>query len=253
MKDLIRKCLTVINSAHSLGRGFQPGQGVLLFDSSQAAEEVAFMFKGQWDTCNGVALPNLDEVAINTAASLVGAQWCYSGAAVTLLLRLPVDELLNRYAAGERNFSNANLRGAKLQELYLPKVNLSWAKLTGADLQQANLSQASFSEADLSQANLSEANLNQADLVRANLTGGNLGLASLIGADLYRATLREVNLCDAKLSGANLRLADLRGAELDGVDLTGANLQGAQFIAADLARAIMDGTSAKAIRKNGGN
>ena len=50
------------------------------------------------------------------------------------------DELLSRYADGERDFTGANLSGA----------NLSYADLSGADLTRANLSSADMTDANLS-------------------------------------------------------------------------------------------------------
>lgn len=164
-------------------------KNILLLDSSHAAVEIAFMLSGEWDGCNGVTLPQCDEVAVNTAASLVGASWCYSGAQSTLLTRLSVDELKRRYAAGDRNFVNANLRCAALNNLNLSGINLGWAKLRLSDLSKANLSGADLTAADLSNANLSQ----------TDLSGANLTLADLSGANLH-----EVNLSGACLRGAKL-------------------------------------------------
>ena len=202
---------------------------VLLFDECAAAKEVAFMLDGQWDGCNGVSLAKCDEVAINTAASLMGAKWCYGGASLAFLIRLTADDLLKRYAAGERNFINANLRCAMLNARNLSEINLSWAKLSWANLSGANLSGANLMVADLSEANLSGANLSQTSLARTNLTRANLNLANLRGADLSKACLSEANLTQADLRGANLSLADLRGANLDQASLSGACLTGAKM------------------------
>lgn len=84
------------------------------------------------------------------------------------------DELLARYAAGERDFGGVNLSGADLF-----RVNLSGANLSGVSLSGANLSGASLSWANLSGVSLSGANLSGADLFRANLFRANLS-----GADL---------------------------------------------------------------------
>ena len=92
------------------------------------------------------------------------------------------ENILKKYAAGERMFCKANLR---------------WANLSGA--------------------NLSGADLNGAYLSGANLSGADLREADLSGADLNGAYLR-----GAYLSGANLRGADLRWANLSGANLSGA-------------------------------
>ena len=204
-------------------------QDVLLFDSSTAAQEIAFMLRREWDGCNGVVMPKCDRVTVDTAANLVGAKWCHSGDSSALLIKLSTNELIRRYAVGERNFINANLRCTLLNELNLSKVNLSWAKLSWANLNGTNLSGADLTAADIREANLSQAKLSQTYLVRTNLTKANLWLADLRGADLSQADLREANLSEADLRGANLSLADLRGADLDQVNLSGANLTGAKL------------------------
>lgn len=198
MKDLLRRFSILQNRFPSLNTWSWRGRYVLLFDSESAAQEIAFMLGGEWDGCNGIAVHKFDQVAVNTAASLVGAKWCYGGDRVALLVRLPVDELKRRYAAGERNFINANLRCAMLNELNLSKANLSWAKLNWANLSRINLSGADLTAADLSNANLSE----------ADLRGANLSLADLRGANINQTNLSGTNLRGAKLNEANLTLDD---------------------------------------------
>ncbi len=83
------------------------------------------------------------------------------------------DELLAAYAAGRRDFTDANLRGA----------NLRGANLRGANLRGANLYGADLYGADLEGANLRGADLYGADLRSANLRGANLegcDLSSLV-------------------------------------------------------------------------
>ncbi len=100
---------------------------------------------------------------------------------------MDADELLKRYAAGDRDFTGANLARAKLIGANLVGVNL-W----GADLSGANLAKAK----------LWGANLCGANLVRANLTRANLSGANLVEANLRQAKLRYTKLYSANLSGA---------------------------------------------------
>jgi uncharacterized protein YjbI with pentapeptide repeats len=202
---------------------------VLLFDSSVAASDIAFMLGGQWDGCNGVVLPSSDKVAVNMAANLVGALWCHQGDSTALLALLGTDELLRRYAAGDRNFANANLRCAVLCEENLTRCNFSYVKLNFANLSGINLTEADLTSADLSDASLSGANLSQAALYRTLLTRANISEANLRGANLFKASLNDANLTQADLTGANLSFADLRGAILDEATLSGANLTGAKL------------------------
>lgn len=138
-------------------------------------------------------------------------------------------DLLERYAAGERDFggivlSEANLSRINLSDANLSQAVLSIANLSGANLSGANLSFAKMNVTRLSGANLVRANLqgtilNVANTIRANLSGADLRDAALIRAEMIRA-----NLTSARLSQANLNAADLRESTLRQADLTGANL-----------------------------
>lgn len=183
MKEFLRKSYSfaqLINSKLLSERRLD----VILCDCATAASEIAFMLGGQWDGCNGIVLSNPDQEAIKTAANLLGTTWCYQGEKIALLPLLKTDELLRRYALGERNFSNANLRCALLSEQNLSQSNLSNVKLNFANLSGANLSGADLTGVDLSDANLSGANLSDANLHRANLTRANLNEANLVGTNI---------------------------------------------------------------------
>jgi uncharacterized protein YjbI with pentapeptide repeats len=236
MKDLLRRKFSfVLNQFPNLT--LLPGpvpSYVLLFDSSTAAQDIAFMLSGQWDGCNGVVMPFYDEVSVNTAAKLYGASWCKRGDSIALLIRLMPNELISRYAAGERNFSNANLRCAMLAARSLKEVKLSYGKLNWANLSEANLSGADLTAADLSDANLTGASLSKSDLVRTNLSRANLELADLREANLSKADLSDACLREADLRGANLSYADLRGADLSEAKLDGACLTDAKLTLADM-------------------
>jgi uncharacterized protein YjbI with pentapeptide repeats len=157
---------------------------VLLCDSIAAASDMAFMLNGEWDGCNSLVFPKCDKVAIEAAASLLETSWCYQNTCEPVLIRLEVDELLRRYAIGDRFFINANLRCAQLSELCLENIDLSYAKLNLANLSSTNLSKANLMVVQMQSANLSCCNLSKSQLVRANLSGANLSDANLKGADL---------------------------------------------------------------------
>lgn len=241
MKGLLeRQVFEVLNRFTGLKKKLGRTSYILLFDSSAVAQEIAFMLDGQWDGCNGVVMFDYDEVAVNTVAKLHGASWCSRGDSAPVLIRLMADELIRRYAAGERHFINANLRCAMLAKSALSEVTLSRAKLSGANLIEANLIGADLTAADLSEANLSGVSLNKANLVRTNLTKANLGCADLRGANLSKANLSEACLCEADLRGANLSFAELRGSDLSKAQLLGANLTDAKLTLTDFERAALE-------------
>jgi DNA-binding transcriptional ArsR family regulator len=52
---------------------------IILLDSVEAAQEVAYSLRAIWDGCNGVEIPDFDPAALKTAASLAECQWCEVG------------------------------------------------------------------------------------------------------------------------------------------------------------------------------
>ncbi|MDX2239826.1 MAG: pentapeptide repeat-containing protein [Leptolyngbyaceae cyanobacterium bins.302] len=162
------------------------------------------------------------------------------------------EELLKKYATGERNFAAAklceeNLSGVNLSKANLCGANLSVANLCGTNLSEADLSKtklnvAKLSGANLSKANLSEANLNVANLTLADLSHADLRQASLVRAEMARAELSTANLSYANLSGADLKDAKLRQANLSHANLSRADLKWAAFTSANLTQANLHGT-----------
>ena len=76
---------------------------------------------------------------------------------------------MRRYAAGERDFSGIDLRGADLSEADLRGINLSSADLRGADLRESNLRFAKFQGANLEGAYLAKAFIADTDWRGANM------------------------------------------------------------------------------------
>jgi uncharacterized protein YjbI with pentapeptide repeats len=167
-------------------------------------------------------------------ASARGTGHCQHGTAILIGMakdqRDPpsnAQELLSRYAAGDRSFRFAGLHGEDLR-----KANLSKASLCEAD----------FGEAELREADLHEANLNAASFFQADLTGADLRDAELCCVNFYDAYLTAANLAGADLEGADLSYASLEGASLAGAILSGANFTGANLKAVDFGGARLDRT-----------
>ncbi|MBV6625715.1 MAG: pentapeptide repeat-containing protein [Rivularia sp. (in: Bacteria)] len=152
-------------------------------------------------------------------------------------------ELLQSYADGLRNFSEAELASLSLVGAKLSHVNLESATLADTNLSKADLFNAKLCKVRFARANLSEADLGEADLREANLREANLA-----GANLTGATLMNANLSGSNLSGACLSGAKLLGANLTEVNLTDANLKSASLAKAQLIRT--DLTNADFTRAN---
>ena len=155
-------------------------------------------------------------------------------------------ELLKRYAAGERDFTGADLRNGDLSNCDLRGVKLVRAQLRGANLSGANLQGADFSGASLevNMDGLPRVNLKKANLSDSRFDGANLSAALLQGASLRNARFTQAYLGATDFAGADLVGADFTGATFGGIGRTifqGANLRGAMFTNGDLTNCLFDG------------
>jgi uncharacterized protein YjbI with pentapeptide repeats len=133
-----------------------------------------------------------------------GGYCCILGVGV-----MTAEELLERYAAGERDFSGIEIEASD---------ELVGSNLTGINLSGAILAEMMLDRVDLSFANLRNAHFGQTSLCEANLKGANLS-----GASLDLTTLDSADLTDARLIGAYLE-----GASMAKVNFTRSNLTGAK-------------------------
>jgi uncharacterized protein YjbI with pentapeptide repeats len=122
------------------------------------------------------------------------------------------------------DFSEADLRYARIQESSLVNANffsanLSKATLVNNQMQHCSLRRAILQDADLRGSDLGEANLALSFMQRVKLDGCHLVKANLTGVDLGHSSLTNCNLQRADLSQSALYSVDLTDA-----DLTAANL-----------------------------
>ena len=129
----------------------------------------------------------------------------------------------------EANMSTSNFEKMIFSGNILEDADFTHSNLTGCDLKFSNLQGVRFTDANLSDTDLTIADLTDADLTRANLTksqliGSNLSYAHLEKANFTNANLRGTTLIESNLQKANFTNADLTEANLTGADLTGAIL-----------------------------
>ena len=129
------------------------------------------------------------------------------------------EELLARYAAGERDFR---------------ETDFADIALAGFDLLECD-----FSDSDFSGALLDGANLSGCRMVGTILRWASLGNADLTGCDLREADLTGANLSGADLSRSDVRDADFRAAVLTGTNFADTRRSAAtNFLAADVSTAV---------------
>lgn len=92
------------------------------------------------------------------------------------------EELLRRYAAGERDFSGVDLSYISLRDFNMFKVNFSNANLKGVEFTVAVMNYINFSGADLSESLLA------GEIAGCNFSYANLRNAHLRGSDLTELT-----------------------------------------------------------------
>ena len=189
---------------------------------------------------------------------------------------MKAEELLEKYAEGERDFEEEEILGCDFSNAQLSDASLSGASwyvftqyerikgqpnfsganlenarcvqtdLAGSNLAEANLTKADLTEASIDSANLHNANLQEANLAKADLESANLQNANLQGANLTKACLVSANFQNANLQEADLKLTDISGSNLSEANLTNAYLVGAELVNANLRKACLEGASLEA-------
>lgn len=143
---------------------------------------------------------------------------------------MTVEELLKRFAAGERRFNGSRI-SAEDYEALLDGRSLSGINLCGGVL-SGNWSGVNLSSAllygvkgegwDLQKSNLSMANLRGTLFAESNLTGCNFSNACLSGTYFTQVLIDEVDFNQADLRGANFSETSFCKVNLSGADLSGA-------------------------------
>ncbi|MEA5618902.1 pentapeptide repeat-containing protein [Cronbergia sp. UHCC 0137] len=119
------------------------------------------------------------------------------------------DELLERYASGERNFAGVELveYGSRPSKYSGPGSDLD-----GVVLRDINLQGAVFQ---------------QVYLIGADLTGADLGGIFMLSSCLSEGIIRDANLCGANVCRSGFINTDLRGTDLNNINATGTCFRGA--------------------------
>ncbi|HEU4881037.1 MAG TPA: toll/interleukin-1 receptor domain-containing protein [Longimicrobium sp.] len=121
-----------------------------------------------------------------------------------------VDELMDRYHAGERNFAGIVLRDAVLGSVQLENVDFTAADLTGVTFGEADLTRVCFDGATLVNLGVYDASVEGcsfrgADIRYADVTWSDWDGADFTDALFDAATFKEVGFGNSVFEGARLR------------------------------------------------
>lgn len=125
------------------------------------------------------------------------------------------EELLERYADGERNFAGIDLIKYHRPSPYSPK--------------QPYRDTIELENVVLRDINLRGANFEQIYLTGVDLTGADLGGIFMSDCRLFKGTIRDANLRAASLRFGSFFEADLRGTNLDYMNASSADFRGVQI------------------------
>ena len=144
---------------------------------------------------------------------------------------MTAEELLDRYALGERNFAGIllyaeeyekSLNGRVLVDINLcgstlegdwSGVNLSASRMCGVIADGCDFQRSNFHKANLSGGVFTQCDMNGSDFTDALLRGTAFKQTEVCNANLTRADLRGSFLIETGLENSNLAEANLQGAE----------------------------------------
>ncbi len=166
--------------------------------------------------------------------------------------KILIGDLISRYAAGERDFSEViiktpfpevlswqpgQFKGLDLSGIILRDSSIRWIRiymagviLRGADLTNVDLGESNFEGADLSNAILCGTQFWQSVFERANFNGADLSGASLCDSEFFCANLSRVNLSNARLKGLDFVRTNLTEATFNEASLKSVSFEKAKLI-----------------------
>jgi uncharacterized protein YjbI with pentapeptide repeats len=146
---------------------------------------------------------------------------------------MSVKELLNHYAAGERDFSeiklfhitdNRALNGFELKDVDLSGANFSKGYFLNGQLERVNLSGANLSNVQIVDTSMENVNLSRANLSSSVLQGVTFRISCLEGVNFENAVLVESGMDDSCINDSNFSGAEFYEASFTRCTFTGATV-----------------------------
>lgn len=163
-------------------------------------------------------------------------------------------DLISRYQAGERDFSEViiktggdsltwepgQFKGLDLSGIILRDSNIIWLStwldgviMRGADLTRVDLGDCSFAGGDLSNAILCEAGFFRSVFEMTDFSGANLTRASLSWTDFFCADMSRANLNDTRINALGFICIDFTDATFCGARLKYVTFEKAKLVRTD--------------------
>ena len=149
------------------------------------------------------------------------------------LPKMTVEELLGRYADGEREFRRLDLSGADLSNRNLDGIVLIGSNLAGSKLDNSSFQRASLQAVDFQQASMCHANFSPSAMIRADLFQAKLSEANLAGAILDESCMVHADLSRASLFGTSLDETLVGNTQFNGMTLAFTDLTKLSYGKAD--------------------
>lgn len=168
------------------------------------------------------------------------------------------EDLISRYQAGERDFSEVTIKtgrggltwepgrftGLDLSGIILRDSNMIWLRIymdgvimRGADLTRVDLSEWNCAEGDLSNAILRETQFFQGVFEMTNFSGADLTESSMAWSDFFCADMSQVNLNNSRISALGFVCTDFTDATFCGARLNYVTFENAILVRTDFREA----------------
>ena len=135
-----------------------------------------------------------------------------------MAIRLTVEELIQKYSEGKRDFSGIALKSpvviedADLRDINLAGCYLGQAKIRRSNLSNANLMRTAWEYSLIEDTNMAEADFRLASFYSTKFSNVNLSIAYFERATLRNSALVKCNLYFTNFEESNLIQASLRGS-----------------------------------------
>ncbi|MBI4895423.1 MAG: pentapeptide repeat-containing protein [Candidatus Aenigmarchaeota archaeon] len=148
---------------------------------------------------------------------------------------MTVNQIMEEYRNGRRNFTNIICKNGDFGELNLEGSDFSFSDLSFSGFRHAKLNGCKFVKANLSWSNFTDAQLREADLTKV---------------DAKYCSFNDAKMDNATLTGADFQFSVLFNVIMNFKDMSGTNFQSAAFHESDLNKEGVDHVKTQLMAQN---